>query len=140
MSLESITESVSDLAINFGEGYENQQKRKPMARPYGVALLLAGVDDKGPQLFQTDPSGTYLQWDARAIGSGGETAMTYIKESYHAEMTLKEAEKMTLQILKQVMEEKINNTNIEVAVVEVGDRILKTRTPEHLEEILKTLS
>jgi 20S proteasome subunit alpha 5 len=70
---------VSDLAINFGEGYEGT-KRKPMARPYGVALLIAGVDEKGPQLFQTDPSGTYLEWKARAIGSGGETAMTYITE------------------------------------------------------------
>lgn len=50
MSIESITESVSDLAINFGEGYEGS-KRKPMARPYGVSLLIAGVDDHGPQLY-----------------------------------------------------------------------------------------
>ena len=95
MSIEAITESVSDLAINFGEGYEGS-KRKPMARPYGVALLIAGVDERGPQLYQTDPSGTYLSWQARAIGSGGETAMTFIKEAYHSNMTLKEAEKLTL--------------------------------------------
>ena len=50
MAIEQITEAVSDLAINFGEGYEGS-KRKPMARPYGVALLIAGVDDKGPQLY-----------------------------------------------------------------------------------------
>jgi 20S proteasome subunit alpha 5 len=50
MNIEQITESISDLAINFGEGYEGQ-KRKPMARPYGVALLIAGVDERGPQLF-----------------------------------------------------------------------------------------
>jgi len=31
-----------------------------MARPYGVALLIAGVDEDGPQLYQTDPSGTYF--------------------------------------------------------------------------------
>jgi len=31
-----------------------------MARPYGVALLIAGVDENGPQLYQTDPSGTFL--------------------------------------------------------------------------------
>lgn len=47
MTIEQITEAISDLAINFGEGYEGQ-KRKPMARPYGVALLVAGVDDNGP--------------------------------------------------------------------------------------------
>lgn len=47
MPIEQITEAVSDIAINFGEGYEGQ-KRKPMARPYGVALLIGGVDERGP--------------------------------------------------------------------------------------------
>ena len=60
---------MSDLAINFGEGYEGA-KRKPMSRPYGVALLIGGVDENGPQLYSTDPSGTYRQWKANAIGSG----------------------------------------------------------------------
>lgn len=50
MGIEAITQAVSDLAINFGEGYEGS-KRKPMARPYGVALLIGGVDDHGPQLY-----------------------------------------------------------------------------------------
>jgi len=50
LDIKLITQSVSDLAMNFGEGYEGN-KRKPMARPYGVALLIAGVDARGPQLF-----------------------------------------------------------------------------------------
>lgn len=95
MDIEAITQSVSDLAINFGEGYEGS-KRKPMARPYGVALLIGGVDAKGPQLYQTDPSGTYTEWQADAIGSGQETAMTTLKEQYHGSMGLEEAEKMIL--------------------------------------------
>ena len=47
MDIEAITQAVSDLAINFGEGYEGS-KRKPMSRPYGVGLLIGGVDKKGP--------------------------------------------------------------------------------------------
>ena len=61
MAVEAITQSISDIAINFGEGYEGS-KRKPMARPYGVALLIGGVDERGPQLYATDPSGTYTEW------------------------------------------------------------------------------
>ena len=106
LDVKLITQSVSDLAMNFGEGYEGN-KRKPMARPYGVALLIAGVDHKGPQLFQTDPSGTYFEWKARAIGSGGDTAMSSLKESYHTNISLVDAEKLVLKTLKQVMEEKI---------------------------------
>lgn len=54
MSIKSIAESISDLAINFGEG--DGSKKKPMARPYGVSLLIAGIDQYGPQLFQTGNS------------------------------------------------------------------------------------
>ena len=40
-----------------------------MARPYGVSLLIAGVDeDKGPSLWQVDPSGSFIEWQANAIG------------------------------------------------------------------------
>lgn len=139
MTIEQITEAVSDLAINFGEGYEGQ-KRKPMARPYGVALLIAGVDERGPQLFQTDPSGTFLQWQARAIGSGGETAMTFIKEQYHSNMTLAEAERLVLQTLKNVMEEKISKENVEVAVVRTDTRLLETRPATYVENIIQGLA
>jgi len=38
------------MAMNFGEGYEGS-KRKPMARPFVVALLIAGVYEDGPQLY-----------------------------------------------------------------------------------------
>jgi 20S proteasome subunit alpha 5 len=139
MTIEQITEAISDLAINFGEGYEGQ-KRKPMARPYGVALLVAGVDERGPQLFQTDPSGTFLQWQARAIGSGGDTAMTHIKEHYHNNMTLIEAEKLILQTLKNVMEEKIDQNNIELSVVRADTKLLESRSAQYVEDILKTLA
>ena len=114
------------MAMNFGEGYEGS-KRKPMARPFGVALLIAGVDQNGPQLYQTDPSGTYFKWEARAIGSGGDTAMTSFKESYHNSMTLAEAEKLVLQTLKQVMEDKISTDNVEVCVIKADTKKLEFR-------------
>jgi 20S proteasome subunit alpha 5 len=111
-----------------------------MARPYGVALLIAGVDERGPQLYQTDPSGTFLGWEARAIGSGGETAMQYIKEGYHASMSLAEAEKLILQTLKSVMEEKINKENVEIAIVRTDTRRLESRPQQYIDDIIKTLS
>jgi len=50
MNVRALTQTVSDLALNFGEG-DPTSKRKPMARPFGVALLIAGVDDNGPSLY-----------------------------------------------------------------------------------------
>jgi 20S proteasome subunit alpha 5 len=49
-----------------------------------------------------DPSGTYLQFDAKAIGSGSERAQQSLQEAYHKSITLKEATKSAFTILKQV--------------------------------------
>ncbi|CAG8499904.1 4953_t:CDS:2 [Funneliformis caledonium] len=95
------------------------------SRPFGVALLIGGVDEKGPQLYHADPSGTFMQYDAKAIGSGSEGAQTELQEEYHKSLTLVEAETLSLKVLKQVMEEKLNKTNIELASItsEHGFRI-----------------
>ena len=74
-----------------------------------------------PLLSQTrwhlDPSGTYTRYDAKAIGSGSEGAQSSLQEVYHKGMKLSEAEEKLLIILKQVMEEKLNSTNVEVCVL-----------------------
>ncbi len=66
-----MTQTISDLALNFGEG-DPTNRKKPMSRPYGVALLIAGVDENGPNLFQTDPSGTMIPYKAKGIGAADE--------------------------------------------------------------------
>lgn len=66
--------------------------------------------------------------------------MTHVKEQYHSNMTLVEAEKLVLQVLKNVMEEKIGKENVEVAVVRTDTRQLETRSAEYVENILKTLA
>lgn len=115
MSVESITQAVSNLAIQFGDSDSDGQA---MSRPFGVALLIAGFDAKlGYQLFHMDPSGTYVQCDAKAIGSGCEAAQQSLEEAYHKEIKLQDGVKVLLNILHQVMEDKVSSSNIEVATV-----------------------
>ena len=58
------------MAIQFGD---SDSDGSALSRPFGVALLFAGCDpDHGSQLFHMDPSGTYVRYDAKAIGSGSE--------------------------------------------------------------------
>jgi 20S proteasome subunit alpha 5 len=78
---------------------------------------LAGCDDQGSHLYFSDPSGTYSLVKAHAIGSGSEGALNNLKESYTEEMTLQEAQKLAISTLKQHMEEKLTNTNVELAIV-----------------------
>jgi len=137
MSVESIAQGVSNLAIKFGDSDDSDDAA--MSRPFGVALLFAGVDHKGPQLYLMDPSGTYVQYDAKAIGSGSEGAQQTLAEMYNKSMTLKEATKVALTILKQVMEEKLNSTNVEVAVIDTTSPF-HMFTKEEVEEAIKDVA
>lgn len=115
MEVESVAQAVSNLAIQFGDSDDDGNA---MSRPFGVAILFGGADENNkPQLFHMDPSGTYVQYDAKAIGSGSEGAQQALQEKYDKEMSLTDALKLALVVLKQVMEEKLNSTNVEVASV-----------------------
>jgi proteasome alpha subunit len=41
-------------------------------RPFGTALLFAGVDETGTHLIEADPSGAIYSWEATAIGADRE--------------------------------------------------------------------
>lgn len=66
--------------------------------------------------------------------------MTYIKEQYHSNMTLAEAERLVLNVLKSVMEEKISKENVEVTVVRTDTRLLENRSQDYINNILTTLA
>jgi len=131
MGVEPCVQTLCDLALGFGDG--------GMARPFGVALLVAGIDENGPSLYHADPSGTFTRYEAKAIGAGSEGAQSSLEEQYNKSLTLKEAQKIALEVLKQVMEEKISSTNIELATVTTESRLFEVCSEEEVEEIIKTL-
>ncbi|XP_022228542.2 proteasome subunit alpha type-5 [Drosophila obscura] len=113
MSIESCAQAVSTLAIQFGDSGDSDGAAA-MSRPFGVAILFAGVEDKKPQLWHMDPSGTFVRHSAKAIGSGSEGAQQKLQEDFTPEMSLNDAIDTCLNTLKQVMEEKLSSTNVEV--------------------------
>lgn len=48
MSVESVAQAVGNLAMQFGD---DDADEGAMSRPFGVALLFAGIDEKGPRLY-----------------------------------------------------------------------------------------
>lgn len=60
-------------------------------RPYGVSLIVAGVDAKGGRLFVTDPSGTFVPYSAVAIGAGSDEANSFLEAKYDAGMGIEDA-------------------------------------------------
>ena len=108
-------------------------------RPFGVALLMAGVNDK-PQLFETDPSGAYFEWKAVAIGSGRNTAMAIFEDKYKDDMDLDGAIRLAVFALAKTMEKPVPE-GIEVAIITMESKKFEKVSPErvakYLEEALK---
>jgi 20S proteasome subunit alpha 5 len=113
LPVESLTQAICDIAMSFGEG--GDENKAKMSRPFGVALLIGGVDRKGPCLFSCDPSGTYTSYDAHAIGNGSEGARTILQERYNKSLTLTAASVLLVRVLGEVMEEKLSHGNVELA-------------------------
>lgn len=68
----------------------HETKKQSISRPFGVALLIAGVDNEsGPSLWCTDPSGTNTKYEAAAIGSAQEGAESLLHEKFHSNMSLR---------------------------------------------------
>jgi 20S proteasome subunit alpha 5 len=127
LRVESLTQSVCDLKMQFGEGGEDDEngeeegkKKAKMSRPFGVALLIAGVDARGPTLFHTDPSGTFMRYEAHAIGAGAEGAVTMLQDKYNKSMSLAAAQALAVRVLGDTMEEKLTAGNFELATVTPG--------------------
>jgi 20S proteasome subunit alpha 5 len=55
-------------------------------------------------------------------------------------MSLEDAEKLALNCLKQVMEEKISKSNVELAVIPTATCKLVRREPNEVSAIIKTLA
>ena len=135
VSVESITKSVSNLARQYSAA---DSDLNAMSRPFGVALLVAGVDEKGSQLFHLDPSGSYIRCLAKAIGSASEGAHVLLEDKFHSSMTLEEAAKCVLEILNKVMQKKLTAANVEVVAVTKADNY-RSFTNEDIKTYIKEL-
>lgn len=84
-------------------------------RPYGVALILGGVVNNTPQLYLTDPSGTYISYDAIAIGSGSDQVTDFLEKTYKSDLSLDEAATLAAAGIYLSSEDKEGTSHIRMA-------------------------
>jgi proteasome alpha subunit len=89
-------------------------------RPFGTALLIAGVDETGPRLFSTDPSGALMEYKASSEGFGRSGAMAFFEENYAENLSFEDAVSMGIKALHKGTDGKLNPEAIEIGVVKRG--------------------
>ncbi|PSG99695.1 MAG: proteasome subunit alpha [Nanohaloarchaea archaeon SW_4_43_9] len=101
-------------------------------RPYGVSTITGGIKDGNPKVYQTDPSGTLNQWNAVAIGKGGQETQEHLEEEWSEDISEEDAVELAVNSLREG-EEDIGVENIELAIVGEEDKYHRVE-PGELEE------
>ncbi|KAF2268904.1 N-terminal nucleophile aminohydrolase [Lojkania enalia] len=108
--LSEITLRIADRAQTNTQQYGK--------RPYGVGLLIAGVDAKGPHLFEFQPSGVTQEMIACGIGARSQMARTYLERHLDEfansgrEELIKHALRALKESLSQDKELTVDNTSV----------------------------
>ena len=111
-------------------------------RPFGVSLLIAGVDETGAKLFETDPTGIYFQYKATVIGEGEPEIEEFLKKDYRDDLSLDEAIKLGLRALYKVIEKDFNYDRIAGAYITLADKrftkLKRAEIEKHMEDVRKS--
>ena len=73
-------------------------------RPFGVSILVSGIDAGGPRLFETDTTGIYFEYKATAIGEAEPEIEEILNKNYREDMTTEEGLKLAIGALVTVLD------------------------------------
>lgn len=91
-------------------------------RPFGVALILGGIDNNQANLYLTDPSGTYISYDAVAIGSGSDQVTDFLEKTYKDDLSLEDASALATAAIYLASEDKEGTNHIKMAQIKTESR------------------
>jgi proteasome alpha subunit len=89
------------------------------ARPFGVSLMVAGINSKKPELYTSDITGNYFSYYANAIGENDDKIKEALRKKYTPDLTMKKGVKLALDIFKEIKGDKFDVNRFELCYVPV---------------------
>ena len=106
-------------------------------RPFGVSLLIAGVDEDGTaKLFETDPTGIFFQYRATVIGEGEEEAEEMLHKRYNENMSLEDGLKLAMKALLKAVGEKFTADRLDVVTINIEKKKFTKLSKNEIEKLL----
>lgn len=106
-----------ELIIKEISNIKQQFSQYGGARPFGVSMMLAGLNGKRPELYISDVTGNYLGYKANAIGEDDEKIKEKLREKYEDSLTMKKGVKIALEIFKEIQGDKFKITKFELTAI-----------------------
>ncbi|ERH05002.1 MAG: proteasome endopeptidase complex, archaeal, alpha subunit [uncultured archaeon A07HR60] len=113
VGVETLTKNITDNI--------QQYTQVGGARPFGVSLIVAGIKNGEPRLFETDPSGTPYEWKALSIGANRDETREYLEEEFEEELSLKGGMSLALEALDLNDDTELTPEGVAVATVTSDD-------------------
>ncbi len=109
-------------------------------RPNGVSMIIAGVDQKGESIYVTDPSGTYVQFAAIAIGANSDDVNAFLEKYYNADMSLEDAASLAIAAINLKAEQKEGVNHIKMAKVTSESKVFEKVSESDLQNYSQNAS
>ncbi|KAG2478522.1 MAG: Proteasome subunit alpha [Nitrosopumilales archaeon] len=103
-------------------------------RPFGVSLIVAGIDQLGESVFITDPSGTFIPYAAIAIGSGADEVNAFLEKTYNEDMSLEDTAALAVAAINLKTDVKDGAKNIRIAKISREKKVLEKVSDEEIEK------
>ncbi len=97
-------------------------------RPFGVSLLVGGVDVRGPSLYLTDPTGIYFEYKAVAIGMNDKEVDEILQKEYSDTLTVQDCVKLGLKCLRETLKDEFDERRVDCAYIKSDEKKF-TRIP-----------
>jgi len=107
-----------ELVVKEVSNIKQQFSQYGGARPFGVSLMIAGINNGKPELYTSDVTGNYLGYYANAIGENDEKIKEKLRERYSSEITIKKGIKLALDIFKEIQGTKFNLSKFELSYID----------------------
>jgi proteasome alpha subunit len=93
-------------------------------RPQAASVIVAGADQGGVQMYQVDPSGTFMRGSGFAIGQSADVALDVLQHEYSADMSVEQAVALSNKAIERALGER---PVVEVGVVNANSEFKKLR-------------
>ncbi len=108
------------------------------ARPFGVNILFAGVDDSGPQLYVTDVTGIYFQYKATIVGEGETQLKEILDKEYSEDLNLEQGIKLAVNAFKRVFGKEFDIDRLDGAYIKTSEKQFKRIDKNYLKKLVKS--
>jgi len=106
-------------------------------RPFGVSLLVAGINSTGISLFETDPTGLYYQYKATVIGEGEQEIEELLHKEYKDNMTMDDGLQLAIKMLKKVLNDNFKAERLDAAMIPLATKQMEKVAKDKLEKFCK---